>query len=496
MSNNLGKVARGGVVFGVGAVFANIAQFLFGIMIIRVMPAEDFGVVSIAMTLVTIFVTLSVLGFQNGLPRFVSLNKASNDKYVISQLMGGSLLFVFLLSTFFSILLYLCRLYISDIFNMPLLSDAITYFLFIVPPMSLMLVFNSLFRGVGNSKAKVLYQDISLNFTKLALLIIVSGYFVYKSEVIFWIYIISAYMTFIMYLFYLYRKMLTKYPPRMNYEIIKQLIIFSFPLLGVALSTNIINWAGVLSLGYFDNAQSVAFFSAGLRAAQILTIPLLAMGFLFLPVATNLIAKQKDLDVNNLYIGVTKWISLLVVAPMIYLIVDSDYFLTNVFGEEYMAVGSAMTLLVIASFIHVLMGPNSMTVVAHGDSKTVFVAAVIASIISVALSLFLVPIYGVTGAAVAISSAQVISNSYISWKLYVKYNVHIFNRVLLLPLAFSLVVNIMVVQLIGLFMPFGDSTYALCFPLMVIISLISPYLCRCVTEDDLNIVRAFKKKLA
>ena len=494
-SNNLAKVAKGGVLFGAGSLSANLIQFIFGIMIIRVMPADAFGVISLANTLVSVCVVISVLGFQNGLSRFVSLNKANNQGKTISLYAGSGLLVSLTLAVLFSLILFFGGDQLELLFSMPLLSNVLTYFSFMIVPLSLMLVFNSLFRGVGNAKAKVVYQDLSLNFNKLIFLVCVSSFFVYQFENMLWIYVASAYVTFLLYSAYTFRLFIKKYGLDFDYQIAKKLVFFSVPLFGVALSANIVNWAGVFGLGYFGEAHEVAYFSAIQRAAQILTIPLLAVGFLYLPVATELIGKGKHADVRGLYVGLTKWISILTIPVFLYLFIDSDFFLTQLFGDEYRNLGAALKVMILGSFVHILVGPNSMTMIAFGDTKIVFIGAVIASLVSVVGSMLLIPEFGVIGAASSISIARIISNFYISWKMNSQYSIHVFDNTFIKPIIFSLILNVFILWLSSEYKPIGELTYVATIPFMFAITILVPYFCGSVTNEDREIFRSIKSRL-
>ena len=66
--HSLKSVARGGALVSAGTLSATILQFIIGIVVIRLIVRDEFGLISLAYIMVNVLVTLASLGFGSGAP--------------------------------------------------------------------------------------------------------------------------------------------------------------------------------------------------------------------------------------------------------------------------------------------------------------------------------------------------------------------------------------------------------------------------------------------
>lgn len=492
--DSLKRVARGGALVSVGTLSATILQFVIGIVVIRLIVRDEFGLISLAYIMVGILVTLASLGFGSGVPRFLARYREQGKNSLVSGVAGTALLMSLCISILFALLLYFWANAIAVGFGKPGVQPVLEAFALMIPPLAVMRVLTAIFRGVENARAKALFQDVLLNLSRMLLLLPVVV-LEYGFREILWVYVGSVWITFILYLFYAYSNLVRRIPLCFNREVGMELVRFSLPLLGISIMGNLMGWAGTLSLGYLQSADEVALFNAPLRLANIIPIPLVAMVFLYLPVATRLIERRAPEDLRGLYMSTTKWVFLITLPLLLYFLMDAEFVVERLFGDQYREAAGVLQVLVVGFSIHNLLGPNGTTLIAYGDARTVFLGTVLAGISAAVLCLLLVPHYGALGAALGTAMAKTISNIYISIALYRASGIHPFSKHYLKPVLFTLSTGLLVYTLLGLTPASSSLSHLLLFLLIGLLAMAAPLVTRSMSGADLEILGAIERRL-
>ncbi len=486
-------VAKGGVLIALGSFIALILQFITTIIVIRFISKEEFGVISLALVIINVVVTISQLGINAGLPRIL-VNKDSKALGV-GQLIGSALSIILVASAVSMIVFWLFGNVIGNIFNNEKLSLVILLVMTLILPLGLMSMLDSIFRGLNNAGAKVIFQDIMVNFLRLVVVLAVStvglGYLSVVSA-----YLIAAWTGLIAYLAYSFLQLTKKYRIRVSVKASSEMIRFSFPLLLVALTVNITNWAGVLFIGYYWPETEVALYTVPLKLAGLFALPLAAIAYLYLPIVTQLFNKKNRLqDVRDLYVSSTKWTVIVTLPAFIFVQIYADEISLFLFGSNYSDVGYILRLLSAAYALHAFFGPNAMTLLAYGDRKSVVVGTFIAALFTIILAFLLIPKYGAVGAAFASVFAQACSNGYISIKLYRCHKIQPFCAEYTKPVLFILVLG-MPAYLAKYFIS-DDSVVLIVITFLILfsVSLFSPIITRTTTNTDLSVYAGFEKRL-
>ena len=283
--------------------------------------------------------------------------------------------------------------------------------------------------------------------------------------------------------------------PRFKPGVARELLRFSAPLLGVGLTANVMGWSGTLVLGMFSNPHELGLFNAPFRLVNLIPIPLTAMIYMYLPVATATIARSDAGELRELYTSTTKWAFFATLPLLFYCVMDADYLVVALFGQEYSGSAGLLRLLAIGYSVHTFLGPNGMTLIALDDSRTVFLGTMLAAASTLALCLLLVPRAGALGAAAATAAAQLISNGYISLSLWRRFEIHPFRRGYVLPVLASAAIAGF------LWMGMGTNTvhawyeHAALFCLLVAIVAFTPLALGSMSQADVELLSAVERRL-
>jgi O-antigen/teichoic acid export membrane protein len=90
------------------------------------------------------------------------------------------------------------------------------------------------------------------------------------------------------------------------------------------------------------------------------------------------------------------------------LLVFPEAFISSVYRPRYAAGGTALAVLALGFAVHNVLSANGSLLTSAGHSRTLAVNSAVGAVANVALNIFLIPKYGVTGAAVATVAAYLL----------------------------------------------------------------------------------------
>ena len=157
---SLRKIAKGGFIVLLGLVISKLLGYAYRVIVAR-MGAEQYGLISIGIALLGIATTLSVLGLNQGVLRYVSFYKGKEEFSKIKEILVSSFNLIFPLSLVLAVLLFVFSRWLSvNVFNNEELS-------LVIKIIAIALPFNSIREVLFNTfKAfqKVQYRFIQKIF--------------------------------------------------------------------------------------------------------------------------------------------------------------------------------------------------------------------------------------------------------------------------------------------------------------------------------------------
>lgn len=493
-SRELKKVARGGAIFLFGRLGGTFLQFVGVVIVIRLVEKSEYGLLALGWLLVTITAQIGNFGLSNGLPRFLSKYHAKADKEMAGRFTGTVLLLTSLFSILLAFLLFILSQPIANLLSEPEMGKVLEVFSLAVPPMVTMLTFTAIFRSIESVRPKVIFDDLLSNLIRVLLVV---GVLVLHLgfEAIVWVYVISIYAAIFLYTIYAFRTWIRTLPLKVNGIAAKEILLFSLPLLGASIMGSVVEWAAPLGLGYLSSSDQVAAFNAPMRLAKIVVIPLAAIVFLYMPLATKLFEQNKNSSLEELYVSTTKWAFLITMPFAVYCIIDAEFIVTTLFGAQYLDSANVLRVLIVGFSFHTLVGPNGMTLISIGRSQPIFYGQVIAALISIGLCTLLITDYGALGAGLAVSIARIFSNAYISIFLFVKYKIHPFSKQYVKPLVFVFSCGLGLFFIINLLDISHNLVHLFFFILLIILTMAAPFLTRSLTSEDIDLLKSIEKRI-
>jgi len=313
LNESLRKIAKGAGIGFTGTFIGTTLGYFSRMLIARFLGASDYGLISLGFAAMNIAAALSLVGLPAGITRFISFYKGKEDAGRIKGTIFGALKICFPLSLIFTSFIFFYADWISiHIFHEANLTSVLRIFCIGISFWVLADIFNSGTIGFQEIKYKIYTTFIFKDTFKLIAIVtfLVLGYGVIGAS-IGWILAIIGMSVLAFY--FLEKKVFPVLNTKVkDVSVDKELFYFSFPLIFAGLAGLITSWTDTLMLGYFCTSSEVGIYNAAMPTASLLGIVLSAFGIIFMPVATELYARNRIGDLRNAYSSVTKWIFVIV----------------------------------------------------------------------------------------------------------------------------------------------------------------------------------------
>jgi O-antigen/teichoic acid export membrane protein len=110
------------------------------------------------------------------------------------------------------------------------------------------------------------------------------------------------------------------------------------------------------------------------------------------------------------------------------------------FGDKYLMTTTAFQLIAIAYFSYVFLGPNGSTITVYGKNKIKMLYTLICGVINIVLNYFLIPLYGIEGAAISSMISLIIINLSHASYLYKISGIHPIRKKFVLPVFITFII--------------------------------------------------------
>jgi len=486
-------VARGGTMVLAGLFLAHVFTFTRRLVIIRALPESDYGLFSLGMSICLLVYSLSTLGLDIGAQRHIALYRGRKDPEGIKGTIytAGSLSAIAILVATAGLML--CARPIASLLDKPDLAWVLFTLAFLFPAMRFIRLVAAFYQGFEITWVKALLVEVGVSFVTMVAVIIAlmldGGLFgVLLAFILGYMVILIVVMAFLF----------ARFPGRersvtARYDV-RILLAFSLPLAFAAVAREIMVYLDTIMLGFYETARQVGIYNAAVPLYRILPIFLMALGFIYAPVAARLIGEKKEGALDRLYTSVTKWLFLLTIPGLCICLFYPSGTIALLFGSRYTEAAFALQMLAVGELVHTLLGPNARTLVAYGRTRIVMVATIATAAVNLLLNLWLIPRYGINGAAVATAVSLVLLNLLVSWLLYRHYRIQPFHSSYIKPLLLS--AACLAVLYYPLKAAVGISHWLLpvCFVVFMAVTLGSVVVTGGIDEEDRALYYAIKER--
>jgi O-antigen/teichoic acid export membrane protein len=191
---------------------------------------------------------------------------------------------------------------------------------------------------------------------------------------------------------------------------VRELVLFTIPLLTTDLVYIVLNTSDAILLGWFRGASDVAAYRVVIPAAGLNQLVFSSFTLLFVPAAARLFARNDREGVRDLYWQTAVWMAV-ISFPLFALTFSLAGDVTHLlFGARYDSSAVYLALLSVAYYVNTALGFNGLTLRVYGAMRSIVLINVGAAVLNLALNLILIPAYGPLGAAIGTTISLIVHN--------------------------------------------------------------------------------------
>lgn len=205
----------------------------------------------------------------------------------------------------------------------------------------------------------------------------------------------------------------------------KEILKVSSPMAVSAMAYFVMQSIDVIILAIYEGFDKLAYYSVSVKLATLIALALLSVNIVVAPKIAELYEKKKKKEMQRIIKKSTRIIFIISVITLLFLVLFSEFIL-GLFGQNYLVAKQALIILIFAQFFNSISGPGAIYLNMTKRQGVLNRILLTGLIINIALNFYLIPNYGISGAAIATLISFVFWNIIIILYIYRKDQVKVF----------------------------------------------------------------------
>jgi len=403
------RAVRGAGFVALMIFLSSVSAYILRIVLARKLSLEDYGLFYATFAFMMFFLTFRDMGLGSALIKFIPHYSIKKDYSKIKTIIVSAFIFqmipsLILIAFFLSAGSYLAANYFH--------SDKAFIILIILSIYIFSSVFCRLTRdiltGFQDTKWYSLTEPLRIGITLfLVIPLLYFGFGIFSPVIAF---TIGVTITFLVLLigaskyFFIFKQPLKEFS-----STTKQLFKFALPVIFTGLGAKVVAHLDVLLLTYFVPLTLVGAYNIILPTALLFLFFGKAVSQVLFPMTSELWGRQDQTRLSQ-GLKMIYTYSFLFTVPLIFTIfVFSDFFLGLIFGSQYTSSILAFRILLLGILCYIVAINNHTMISAIGKPIIVTKIVAIAAAINIILNIILIPIFDITGAAIATTISYIVT---------------------------------------------------------------------------------------
>ena len=402
------KLATGISVSLVGRVAARGLAILGHIMLARLLGPRQFGLYAIGWTVLILSGAIVPFGLHNGVIHFISRHQQSDPtglKSILLQALG----LVLLSGTLIGGGLYFAAPWIAEhVFQEADLILVLRWIALALPLSAGFIVASATIQASQRMKFSA-YGEVTLsaaNLFLIVLLVSLLGWELFGAVVAIVVSFAIAFGLALYYAKYLFPEAFSA--PRQWGSLSRELIIFSLPTAFIGTVDLLSIQADRLFIGYYRSTTEVGIYYSASQSVMLFSLIVSVFNTVVAPMIASLYAKREMGQLEELFRISTKWGLYLTLPIFLVICFAPEEIILVLFGSKYASGRLILVILAIGQLINIGTGPLDLLLIMTGHQRHCFMIAISMLIVNVALNCLLIPLIGLTGAALATTGTTIL----------------------------------------------------------------------------------------
>tara|TARA_R110000868_G_scaffold112089_2_gene302111 strand:+ start:5901 stop:7184 length:1284 start_codon:yes stop_codon:yes gene_type:complete len=395
-------LSKGGLTF-LFRMLAMVFSFISMWFITNFYGGAVYGTYTVALTVLQIVTMVFALGIPNA---FVGFAGGIDSADKLKGLLLKSVVIILVSSLIPMVAFYFGANFFSEmVFQKPSLLNYFLVVSFSVPFMIIHEIVCYYFISVKKIITYGLFFFISPSIL-FALLLVVFYYFNLTGFYTFLAYVGAIMITvFIALLHLFYRKSTIRFPEIASSAIIKK----SFPMMISGMFLILLNWTDILMLGRIVSENQIGIYNTAFKVGYLTLFFVVSMNVIIMPKVAELFHQNNFTEMKKVINRTTQLVIILTI-PLAFGIVFFSENLLRLFGDGFVAGKTTLQLITLGALFNAMTGNVDQILNMTNNQKEVRNIFFFGFLMNVALNLYLIPNYGIKGAAMASLLTNVIVN--------------------------------------------------------------------------------------
>ena len=235
--------------------------------------------------------------------------------------------------------------------------------------------------------------------------------------VVFYYYNLTGFFTFLAYvgsiiltvfialLLLFYKKSKISYPEISSSAIIKK----SFPMMISGIFLILLNWTDILMLGRIESESQIGIYNTAFKVGYLTLFFVVSMNVIIMPKVSELFHQNNFTEMKKVINRTTQLVIILTIPLALGIIFFSESIL-KLFGDGFIAGKTTLILISLGALFNAMTGNVDQILNMTNYQKEVRNIFFFGFLINVALNLYLIPKYGIEGAALASLITNIVVN--------------------------------------------------------------------------------------
>ena len=403
--------------------------FLFTLFITNFFSPENVGRYDFVRSTVMIIGGIALMGTNQAIIYYSGLLKAKNSMGSIKSIYF-KMLKIIAMTSFAFLFLYLFlsvenKTIINSIFNKP---DA---FNLVFKSFAVLMFFTSTMLNIDTIRAieKTMMSELYRNIFRYTPVFIgtVVLFFTNRQDLIVDVYLAGFFILSVIssiHVLLSFKKGSYTQKNILSYTT-KEILKVSTPMAISAMAYFVMQSIDVIILAIYEGFDKLAYYSVSVKLATLIALALLSVNIVVAPKIAELYEKKKTKEMQEIIKKSTRIIFIISVVTLLFLVFFSETVL-GLFGQNYLVAKQSLIILVFGQFFNSLSGPGAIYLNMTKRQGVLNKILLTGLIVNIGLNFYLIPSYGISGAAIATLISFVFWNLIIILYIYHKDRVKVF----------------------------------------------------------------------
>ncbi|HEX2697008.1 MAG TPA: oligosaccharide flippase family protein [Anaerolineales bacterium] len=441
MQISLAKIGRNSIVAGLGMLFSGPLSFLVSVWLTRWLGTDQYGVYTLLLTISGVVCVFSSMGIPMGVARYIAHYLGLNEFDKAAATFRVLTCIAAVLSVFSTVGLWQISPWIASLLQKPGLDAYLKTIAVTIPALVMQDVWLYTLRGLQKIGRQTLIEKIAapvlMAALTLAFFLLHFNLQAYLYGVAALNYLIAGYLGWTTWLQFHN----SRHRPIQQREVFEWLG-YSAPVLLEKLIQLFLVQAGIeiFLIARYGTLAEVGIYSFAYRVVPFMMLPASAFSIAFGPTIAALYAQRDTNRLQHNFAIVNRWIAILTLPLFLLLVIWSKRIL-GLSGSQFVSGQFALCVLASGFLVDALVGEVRGIMLMTGRSGMFLLNSGGLMVLNLVLNLYLVPKWGITGAAIAGAISRGLLNLIGLAQVFVFLRIHPFNREYLKTIGAALIAS-------------------------------------------------------